>query len=903
MVLVWAILILTPLLTLGSQAKSPSKPEASYSIESTPALTGDTNLCIVINGIIGNYSAGGDSGDVYEWTITNSSGEILFNRSGGDQYASIQFLFTEVGEHIVSLKIRRGTDSNFYQETLKVKVQKGPNLALKPDYLLCGDTPVLLTALDPTTPSISEYTIIWKTLDENGSEVPIGTGNEFLTSSAGYHFVELYFTNPDGTQACTIEGSTFVGPPIDYKITQSTEQICEGESIAIGTDTPLTGEWFIRKAGTSTKTSLGNAFDISIKSSQLNGPGEYEVFFSAEDTKYPDCPSERKILFELLEAPVLDVQILVSPDDCISTNGSFQITSNTDLATLEIPELGVIEGPVSSGQTFVYSNLDPKVYSIIVSQGGCKITQLVQLDIKNPPITPSPPIQFIPSITTSPETCSTIGVSKGKVLVDFGQTIGTGEYRVLSTSKGEISTGSIPSNGLFQSELSAGKYILELMVDGCNYPFESFTIAEQSEVEYNIPENFLICESFQFTPETQEDLLFTLTYPDGSKQSLRAGAPFLLTSEGKYTLNGEDRNSSSGLCSKVENFEVTLSSKITFAPIHVEDGCFKPIQYTADIQGLTADETSIRWLNSHGDIVGRSLEFYPAEVGFYSLLVQPLASGFCDVAPVVFEVVPPVTSVPMELEATIICPEPGTSLVTLITDEEEVLEIEWIFYDLNDQRKELTEFNNLFEIEVSEAGTYEAVAYNKLHCEIGRNLILVKESTLLTLPNLDESYPMCSKENTMAPIDPGEYAKYEWYFGNQLVSSERLFNPTQVGDYQLLVTTEDGCVFEDNFRTYDVCNYQIVYPNAMVLEDTERDFRVLLSEGVTDAELFILNRQGELIFHAATGEIPIATPVLRWDGKLNGKWVPTGTYVVVIILRNSVYGFEEKEIGSLTVLD
>lgn len=89
----------------------------------------------------------------------------------------------------------------------------------------------------------------------------------------------------------------------------------------------------------------------------------------------------------------------------------------------------------------------------------------------------------------------------------------------------------------------------------------------------------------------------------------------------------------------------------------------------------------------------------------------------------------------------------------------------------------------------------------------------------------------------------------------------------------------------------------------MVLSDPERNFRVLLSEGVTNAELFILNRQGELIFHAASSEIPIAIPVLTWDGKSNGKWVPTGIYVVVIMLRNSVYGFEEKEVGSLTVLD
>ncbi|MEP4375292.1 MAG: hypothetical protein ABJ333_09600, partial [Algoriphagus sp.] len=323
----------------------------------------------------------------------------------------------------------------------------------------------------------------------------------------------------------------------------------------------------------------------------------------------------------------------------------------------------------------------------------------------------------------------------------------------------------------------------------------------------------------------------------------------------------------------------------------------------AEIQGLLPEEASIRWVNSEGEIVGRGIELYPANTGIFSLVVQPLASGFCEVVPVEFEVVAPITSVLMELEATKICPEPGTAEVKLTTQEDEVLEIRWIFYDLNDQRKELTEFNDLLEITVNQPGTYEAVAYNKFQCEIGRNLIAVEESTLLTLPDLDDSYPICSKENTLPPIDPGEYQRYEWYFEGKLISTQRRFNPKQLGEYQLLVTTIDGCVFEDSFRTYDVCDYQLVYPNALVLGDPTRDFRVLISEGVTEAELFILTRQGELIYHTTTDDVPVEEPMLNWDGMAQGQFVPTGTYVAVIVLRNPLYGLEEKETVSLLVLD
>jgi hypothetical protein len=239
----------------------------------------------------------------------------------------------------------------------------------------------------------------------------------------------------------------------------------------------------------------------------------------------------------------------------------------------------------------------------------------------------------------------------------------------------------------------------------------------------------------------------------------------------------------------------------------------------------------------------------------------------------------------------------------LNTDEEEVNHTEWIFFDLNNNRIDLTQFDDLFEIQVSEEGTYEAVVYNKLGCEIGRNLIEVEASLLTTLPIIEDSYAFCSiKDNTIPAIDPGEFAEYKWYFEDQLVSTSPTYKPEGVGDYLLVVTTEDDCEFIAEFSTYDACNFNIAYPNAMILGNPDKDFRILLSEGVSEAELFILNRQGSLIYHDLATEIPIETPILQWDGKVNGKFIQEGTYVVVLLLRNFEYGFEEKVTGSVLVL-
>ena len=125
----------------------------------------------------------------------------------------------------------------------------------------------------------------------------------------------------------------------------------------------------------------------------------------------------------------------------------------------------------------------------------------------------------------------------------------------------------------------------------------------------------------------------------------------------------------------------------------------------------------------------------------------------------------------------------------------------------------------------------------------------------------------------MPPLDPGEYEAYKWYLGETIVSQERLFKPSEVGTYTLEATTIDGCVFEKSFTTTDGCDFEVVYPNAMVLGDSERDFRVLVSEGVNEVEVYIFNRQGALIHFESLIELQFETPILNWDGRHQGQYV------------------------------
>lgn len=382
---------------------------------------------------------------------------------------------------------------------------------------------------------------------------------------------------------------------------------------------------------------------------------------------------------------------------------------------------------------------------MVVERNGCQITQLVKLDAVNPPTLPSP------IVTVQNESCGSEGVSGGTVSIDFERSISAGEYRVLEIGRGEIGIGQIPSNGQASFTLTGGSYLLEIKEGGCTYPIQEIVIGNSSQVEFTVPTALNICETFTLIPDTGQNLSFTLTYPDGSTETVSSGNGFTLTEPGTYSILGIGQNANASLCPKKIEFTATLSSSISFSPFLAVEKCFDPIKYGIDLQGIAIEDASIRWLNDEGDIVGRGREFFPTGLGNFSLLVQPLQSGFCPVSPVEFEVVAPITEVPMDLEATKICPNPNFARVTLSTNEEEVTETEWIFYGENDQRQELTANYGLFEIEVTVPGTYEAVAYNRLGCEIGRNFILVEESELLTLPMLDEKYGVCSEGKKKAP--------------------------------------------------------------------------------------------------------------------------------------------------------
>lgn len=900
MLLIWACLFL-PLVTLsGINHTSSARNDHALIREADPELVGPETLCIVFGGVVGTFSGGGNPNtDVYSWIVTSPTGQEIFNRTGGAQFETIKLSFNEIGDYRISLNVRRNNDI-ILTESRTVKVQKGPELAILPDYLLCGDSPTEITALNPNTPNLGQYTFTWTDVEDN----PIGSSNSIFVTQEGFYKFEIFLNGTSGVQECLITGSTYVGPSLDFELQVSSAQVCEGQTLRAKTDTPISGEWFIIRPNSNQKTSLGTAYEINLEPEGIPDVGIYTLIYSATDPNFPDCKSERKISFEVVELPKVNVSIIENPDNCAAPNGVFQIVALTQLDSLKVIEMDVTRNGLFPNQSLTLTDLEPQIYTISAYANGCEFNTLFNLESKNPPIiNPSTPDIILPELTITPETCGDSGVIPGSLQVIFNQGEVDGEFRILAPGIGQIDKGEYLSEDTLLFSLPGGNYLLELKVDGCTYPVEEISIPKKPQVSFSNPREIQICESFEFKPETSEDLLFTLVSPDQSSQTISSGESFTLTQSGEYELIGKSKDPNSGLCPKTEKFSTTISENFTYELTIFEEDCFGNQVFKVKMDGLNPEEAAIRWLNAQGEIVGRNELFFAIGAGDYSLVVQPLQSGFCPEDPIKFTIEPPVFQVDVLLEANKICPEPGTSTIQLSTNESVVKAISWLFFDDQGNRRDLPEFENLQEITVDVPGSYEAVVFNRIGCEIGRNFITVENSTLLTPPVVEESYGVCSKGKKGPVIDPGAFAEYFWYYDEQLVSTNPQFSPTEVGNYNLMVVSEDGCEFFITFSTYDACSFDYVFPSGMVLDDPSRNFEVRVSKGITEAELFIINRQGALIHHEKSTEIPFGEAFLKWDGRVSGVNIPLGTYVVILIGKNPLYQYEEKIIGSLLVID
>jgi hypothetical protein len=861
-----------------------------------PVLSGPDNLCVIFGSAIADFSGGGaPTTDVYDWVITNSMGGEHFTRNGGATFQNISVQFSQLGNYTVTLSVRRGNDI-IYTASKNLSVIQGPQIVLQPDYLLCGNTPAILTAINPSTPNIGQYTFEWT----NAAGDIVGNQNELSVQDEGYYFISLFLTNSSGGTDCQINGGTYVGQPRDFRLSINSNEVCMGENIEIGLDTPIPGQWFVQKIGETDLIDFGSAYSLSLDSEDdLFGSGSYRAVFRAQDSQYPDCVSEREISFSVKSQAEFTFSNIVAASGCSMQDGGFLFTAQSDLDFLRINELSLLEADLSAGETRSFINLYPGIYVVEAQLDGCNRTEVVIIPNANPD-----PTMLFETVEIG-ESCSETGKVNGIIRVNLLNGPYTGEYRVVEASGAVFFTGAISNVSSFDVSVPGNNYAIEIISpSGCKLPENRLLdIPVKEFVPFSIPEEVTICGALDFVPVTEENLTFTLISPSGTVETKNAGEAFVLTQSGNYILTGTSLDPSPEFCPRTILFNVVNIAIPNFEPVLESEDCFGNKLYKAELFGVDPSTVSIRWYDENLKIVGRGEMWYPTAYGKFSLDVQPRGSSLCGFNPKPFEVRQPVFEVDVTLTAGLICGDGQFATVTMDSDFEEVDRIEWIFIAADGTQTNLTQFANEREIEAGEEGTYEVVVYNRIGCEIGRDLILVLKSYDEARPEIKPFYSICTESNYGEIVNPGSFETYEWFLNGEFISDEPTLNLRREGNYTLLVTNSDGCVFESSFSTFEDCTFQAILTTGMNLSDVNKHFEVYVNDAVEKAQIWIHNRNGELIHFCENNEIQSRVAFCQWDGLVRGKEIPVGSYTVTLRIISTRFGLEQKFIQNLVVFD
>ncbi|ERM84726.1 hypothetical protein P872_23740 [Rhodonellum psychrophilum GCM71 = DSM 17998] len=869
----------------------------SASTSNDPELTGPDRLCIVFGGVIGQFSANGDSGtDVYTWLITSAGGAEIFNRTGGSTFQNINVPFSEIGEYTIALTVRRGNDI-IYQTSRNLTVLKGPELAILPDYLLCGGEPALITALNPSTPNLDQYTFEWT----NGAGEIVGTENSLLVTAEGTYAISLFFTNSSGGADCLINGVTYVGPPSDFSLNISSSQTCLGETITVSPNIPVSGDWAYVKEGSPERISLGSGFGLSLDTSEdLGGPGIYQLFFSYINPRNPVCATERQVAIEINEGPKFQSSLVQSAANCTANDGEFNIVTISVLDKLEIEELGYQNLNVGPNETLSFTNIKPGIYTLSASLSGCTLTEILIVPNQDPPI------DQIYDVESFGESCNDSGKEDGEIKVIFPMGVFTGTYRVVNESGNELSSGSITNTSSFVIPAPNGNYALEILNEnGCTLPWPTLLeIPEINFVTFSIPGEFIVCESFELIPATGQDLNFTLTTPSEEEIIKGSGQAFIINQPGVYLLKGIGLGTESALCPRIREFVVTISDPFDFEPVLVDQDCFGIQLFEAKLNGIEPEKVSVRWMNEQLEIVGRGLQWFPISLGTFYLDVQPLGSGICPASPKQFQVELPVLQVDVELQAGSICENPSSTTISMQSELDQISRIEWVYIDLENNQFILTDFENETDIEIQDEGTYEVIVYNERGCELGRDLILIMKSMDEKRPEVNALYSICAESNYGETINPGDFESYNWFFGeDMLVSSSVDFKPQLAGQYFLLVKSREGCEYSVPFTVKEECDLKVSFPNAIIPATEGKGFLIYTNYLVDELEVWVYNKWGTLIFHCTNSDLIAEESTCFWDGTIDGEKITNGTYSIKVNFKNSERNINRTMLQSLSVLD
>ncbi|WP_373493841.1 hypothetical protein [Aquiflexum sp.] len=700
-------------------------------------ISGPDELCIYFGSVIGEFFGGGRSTDVFNWKLLSTDGILVVEREGGFQ--TFSHTFSEPGDFELQLTVRRGINEVF-SGSKSIKINQGADIVLETSYLLCEDGKATLTLINPNESNIDTYQIEWS--DSNGGIV--GYGNTITVDKPDLYTVNFFTLSQEVKGTCQQRFSMHVYLPKDFSIDISSSQVCNsGTDITVSATQGVFGNWYYQKEGSIDKRFLGNGNILVFRRNNLDGPGDYQVIFEVDDSDNQFCKLEDSIPLTVTVAPSFQFYFESGAESCDSEDGVLVILPNVDLDYVQLSYDNrnmTRYFDLKQGVEIRIPGLKSGIYRASGAVSTCTSGRTAIVPLENTPSVLKFSIEEVIG-----ESCNDIGKIDGIVKIRMLEDKTGRSFSVHNTGSGIPYIIREPINeNEFQFSVPSGNYFIEVFnEEGCANPHpEAINIQSKGQVSFTAPNRITVCETFDFIPDTNEDLIFTLTYPDNSTEVKRSGEGFVLDREGSYTLIAIDTDLERAFCPREATFVVNMTTPINYQPELEFRDCFGNQEYRANLFGADLGKVDIKWYNENNEVVSTDPVLFPTSFGEFKLDVQPRNSQSCPYPPKSFIVIEPIVNVDVLLEADPICSGSG-SKIKFNSNFANTGKIIWYFLDSDGTVTKLDEFENQRQIEMDIAGVYEAVVFNDIDCELGRGLISVGETSDLALFEIPEEIIVC----------------------------------------------------------------------------------------------------------------------------------------------------------------
>lgn len=428
-------------------------------------------------------------------------------------------------------------------------------------------------------------------------------------------------------------------------------------------------------------------------------------------------------------------------------------------------------------------------------------------------------------------------------------------------------------------------------------------VINPNKIDFTIPATIAICETYEFTPETTQDLTFEITYPNGETTTRQSGEPLVLNQKGTYLFLGISNDAIPTLCPELKSMEVTIFKKIPFAPELFQETCDGTKTYRANIGTISPALADFFWFDESGNVIGTEEFLTLNSYGNFTLDVQPKGSIPCDQVPVSFIVGEPILELAVDLIAEPLCPDAPSAAIRAETQFELVNRIEWWFTKSNGVETQLSDQTNKGEVLAFEEGTYEVRIFNQINCLLGFDRVLVMRSMDAVRPEVKESYLICPRYEIAETINPGQFTSYEWYHEGILVSTSPTYKPLLIGNFELIVFSAEGCAYQTTFITEEECELKVSFPNAIQPGNPDKQFLIYTNYLIDELEVFVFSKWGEVIFQCASSDLISEASTCPWDGTFAGKGIPPGSYAIRINFKNLEKNISKYYLGSVLIIE